>query len=376
MCSVVGYVGDRMSRAFVMKGLERLEYRGYDSAGFACLSPDNHRLQFVKSAGRLAALSERLELEPIDGHIGIGHTRWSTHGVASEKNAHPHFDCHKTISLVHNGIIENSHALRTQLADSGHTFHSDTDTEAIAHLFEALCVAHKTFKAALADLVGRLEGAYAFIAIMQDLPDVMVLVRKRSPLCVGIGDDEMFIASDTVAFAGKTDKVLFLPDESFALVRKHLIELYDFEGNALPIETVQVQREWDAAEKHGHEHYMLKEIYEQKMAIHDTVEFLASITDDVWNHMGIERCDARELDKLYVIGCGTSWHAARIAQFFFEAIALLPTRTLLASEFRYMPFFSHCKKFIHRDLAVGRDRRYARGAAACQQRESNNRCAN
>ncbi len=339
MCSVVGYIGKKLSKAFVMEGLARLEYRGYDSAGFAVLNPDDNRLMYVKASGRLYNLAIKVEEFPIDGYLAIGHTRWSTHGSSSEQNAHPHFDCQKTISIVHNGIIENHHALHAQLLETGHSFHSETDTEIIAHLFETLLVSHQTFKAAVIDLVNQLEGAYAFACIMQEYPDQMLLVRKRSPLCIGVGDGEMFIASDLLAFAGRTDKVLFLPDESFAIVHEDLINLYDFSGKSLPLNVREVSIDWSDQEKKGYDHFMLKEIYEQKNAIHATIDFLHTISPHIWDHIGISQAYAKKLNKLCLLGSGTSWHAARIAQFFFEQVCMLPTRVLLASEFRYMPLF-------------------------------------
>jgi glutamine---fructose-6-phosphate transaminase (isomerizing) len=339
MCSVVGYIGKQYSRNFVLQGLSRLEYRGYDSAGFACLNPETNRLMYVKAEGRLKHLQQKLQEEPIDGYLGIGHTRWSTHGSSSLMNAHPQFDCQKTISLVHNGIIENHHELRQNLEQTGHIFHSQTDTEIIAHLFESLLVSHQTFKAAVIDLVKKLEGAYAFICLLEEQPDLMLVVRKRSPLCVGIGDNEMFISSDLLAFAGITDKFLFLPDESFALIRRDSIELYDFNGSPLPLTVQRLDVTWQGQEKMGHEHYMLKEIYEQKNAIHSTVNFLSSISSTLWDYLGLAPKEVAALDKVHFIGCGTSWHAARIAQFFFEQICMVPARVHLASEFRYMHFF-------------------------------------
>lgn len=339
MCSVVGYIGNTYSREFVIEGLSRLEYRGYDSAGFACLNPQDNRLVYAKSEGRLQNLVQKIDQHPIDGFLGVGHTRWSTHGQSSQENAHPQFDCEKKISVVHNGIIENHHELKKQLAEAGHIFHSDTDTEIIAHLFESLLIFHKTFKAAVVDLVNHLQGAYAFISIMQDYPDCMVLVRKRSPLCVGIGDDEMFVASDALAFSDRTKKVLFMPDESVAFVKKDLIELYDFAGNPLPVTVQEVDANWQAHEKQGHEHFMLKEIYEQKRAIHDTLTFLESLSDSIWKHLGLSQSYVENLEKINLVACGTSWHAARIAQFFFEQVCNIPARVHLASEFRYMKFF-------------------------------------
>lgn len=339
MCSVVGYIGKGYSREFVMEGLSRLEYRGYDSAGFACLHPDDNRLLCVKAEGKLNNLVDRLAQTPIDGFSGIGHTRWSTHGASSLMNAHPQFDCNKTISVVHNGIIENHRELKKKLLDAGHTFHSDTDTEIIAHFLEALYVSHKTFKSAVVDLVGYLQGAYAFIAILQEKPDTMLLVRKRSPLCIGIGDGEMYVASDMLAFAGKTTKVIFMPDESFALVQADMIELYHFNGNPLPVQTQEVDVSWDLHEKQGHDHYMLKEIYEQKGAIHATIDFLHAIRNRLWDDMGVTARAMAELESINLLGCGTSWHAAYIAQFFFEEICKVPVRVHLSSEFRHMPLF-------------------------------------
>ncbi len=339
MCSVVGYVGNEYSRKFVLEGLSRLEYRGYDSAGFACIDPDNNRLMYAKSEGKLQRLVSLLEKEPIDGFAGIGHTRWSTHGASSEQNAHPHFDCEKLISVVHNGIIENHTELRHQLEKTGHTFHSETDTEIIAHLFESSLSVRKELPEAIVHLVQQLQGAYAFISLLNAHPDTMVLVRKRSPLCIGLGDGQMFVASDMLAFAGKTRNVIFMPDESFALVCKDSVELYRFDGTPIAVSVQEVDVTWDMYEKQGHDHYMLKEIYEQKTAIHDTVDFLHSVKDRIWDDMGMSAKQICALDSINLVGCGTSWHAGYIGKFFFETIAMLPTQLHLASEFRYLPFF-------------------------------------
>lgn len=339
MCSVVGYVGKNYCREYVVEGLRRLEYRGYDSSGFACLNVLDNRVLYAKAEGQLGNLLKKFEALPIDGKIGIGHTRWSTHGQSTQENAHPQFDCQKTISIVHNGIIENHHEYRNQLKEAGHIFYSDTDSEIIAHLFEALLVSHQTYKAAVVDLVNRLEGAYAFVAILQEHPDHMLVVRKRNPLCVGIGDGEMFVASDLLAFAGRTKKVLFLPDESFAFVKKDMIELYDFSGHPLPITIQEITSEWAVHEKQGFEHFMLKEIYEQKTAIHATVEFLQSLSSNIWDHIGLTVEQVKNLKTIHMVACGTSWHSAKIAQFFFEQICMIPVSVHLASEFRYMTFF-------------------------------------
>ncbi len=339
MCSVVGYVGKQLSRSFVIEGLTRLEYRGYDSAGFACIHSADNKIMYTKSQGGIEHLLHNFEQFPIDGHVGMGHTRWSTHGVSSIENAHPHFDCHKKISIVHNGIIENYHELKQKLLKEGHQFKSNTDTETAAHLFESLLKEHKQVKPAVLALAQALEGAYAFTLMMAEYPSMLVAVRKRSPLCIGKGEEEMFIASDLLAFAGKTNKVLFLPDECCAFITKNSVELYDFQGTPLPVSFQIVTIPWTADLKGGHEHFMLKEIYEQKKVIQDTVHRNKAQADQTWKRLALSRQQVEELNVIKLIGCGTSWHAARVAQFFFEAIAGVRTEVFLASELRYQPLF-------------------------------------
>lgn len=343
MCTVVGYVGKTYSRSYIIEGLSRLEYRGYDSAGFACLNPNNNQLIYAKVHGGVQQLVKKIEASPIDGFVGIGHTRWSTHGVASDENAHPHFDCHTKISVVHNGIIENYSELKEHLIANGHQFMSQTDTEVIAHLLESLFATHKTMKMALINLVNMLEGAYAFICLTQENPDTIIAVRKRSPLCIGIGDNEMFISSDPLAFAGRTKKVVFLPDESFALVHNNEIILYDFSGAVLPVTIQEVDYNWANEGKQDYAHFMLKEIYEQKRVIHDTVSALQALSPRIWEHSGIDAQFIKEMSSVHFVGCGSSWHAGRIAQFFFEKICLVPSYAHIASEFRYSPLFPDTK---------------------------------
>ncbi|HEX4069013.1 MAG TPA: glutamine--fructose-6-phosphate transaminase (isomerizing) [Candidatus Babeliales bacterium] len=339
MCTVVGYIGKSLCRTYIFEGLARLEYRGYDSAGFACLEPDSQKLLYSKASGQLSQLVERLQQNPIDGFLGIGHTRWSTHGNFSERNAHPHFDCSKIISVVHNGIIENHDELKKQLLKEGHVFESDTDTEVVSHLFESF-LAEKEFNfQTISEIVQMLDGMYACIIMMQMFPDTLVAIRKKSPLCVGIGDGEMFIASDVIAFAGKTDKVFFLPDESFAFVDKHGIKAYSFAGQEIPVIVEKTNVSFDAIDKGGHEHFMLKEIYEQKNAIAKTVASLRSLGKSLWDQLGVTAEKIVQFKEISLLACGTSWHAARIAQFFFESICNIPVSVHLASEFRQMSFF-------------------------------------
>lgn len=338
MCSVVGYIGTKQCKEFILEGLARLEYRGYDSAGFACL--DKHsKLRYCKTEGRLSNLTAKCAQEIMDGCIGIGHTRWSTHGKPSEINAHPQFDCNKSLSIVHNGIIENHHQLRARLLDSGHTFHSNTDTEVIAHLLESLLKQHGAIRAAVTELVAILQGTYAFICIAENCPDNIIIVRKRSPLCVGVGQDEMFVASDVIAFADKTKQVIFLHDESFAIITKDFMEQYDFKGNVIPVMIHKLDVELRQSIDCSYEHIMLKEIYEQKEAIQNTVNHMQLKGNLLWDSMGLSLQQIVLLERVSLVACGTSWHAARIAQFFFESICGIPARVHLASEMRYMSFF-------------------------------------
>ncbi|MBT3455506.1 glutamine--fructose-6-phosphate transaminase (isomerizing) [bacterium] len=343
MCSIVGYVGKRNCRDFVIEGLRRLEYRGYDSAGFSCMHPSDNRLVYIKAKGSLSNLVGMLEDAPIDGFLGIGHTRWATHGPATTNNAHPHFNCEKTVAVVHNGIVENHHELRNTLKKSGHVFHSETDTEVIAHFLSALISQEKSLKKAICLLVSELDGAFAFLALAQEFSDTMIAVRRRSPLCIGIGDKEVFAASDFLAFAGNVKKVLFMPDESFAIIKKDEVKLFDFSGNPLPLHIEDIHFDWSKNEKGGFEHYMLKEIYEQKEAIYASVKMQQSLENKILDYMGLSENFLKEMEGICMVGAGTSWHAGRIAQFFFEMICGIPASVSLASEFRYRPFFPNKK---------------------------------
>ncbi len=340
MCGIVGYIGKNYSRSYVVEGLSRLEYRGYDSAGFACLEASSGSLKYAKSQGDLLNLVNQLKQTPIDGFVGMGHVRWSTHGVTSLDNAHPHMDCHKKISVVHNGIIENYHQLKIELELRGHRLQSQTDTELVAHLLESLLVESDNLKAACTALVNRLQGANAFCILMQDYPDTILVIRRRSPLCIGVGEGEMFIASDQLALAGYTNNVLFLPEETFALIKKDFLELYDFQGRSIPYSPQTISQVWDASGKQQYEHFMLKEILEQKKVIQDMVAAYRALGKQIWTQLNLSSERITSVKTIYFIACGTSYHAARIAQFFIESIAGIQVQASIASEFRHMPFFT------------------------------------
>lgn len=338
MCGIVGYVGNRLCQSSIIQALKRLEYRGYDSAGFACINPSTNTISTVKAVGYLDNLKQKLVCSPaIDGYIGIAHTRWATHGAITEINAHPHFSCDNAIAVVHNGIIENHQELRQSLMKRGHQFMSATDTEVIAHLHEEY--AGTSIEQSVLSIVDQLTGAYACLLLNQCWPDTLVVIRKGSPLCIGIGNQEMFIASDPLAFAGKTDRVIFLSDATIGIINATGYALYDFSLQKINPIITTINMQWSEDGKCGYDHFMLKEIYEQKVCIQSTLSSCINNFDDIWDALGLDRSYIRSLRSLHLIGCGTSWNAACIAQFFFESIAQIPTRVMLASEFRYLPFF-------------------------------------
>jgi len=350
MCGIVGYIGKNRCKEVIIECLSRLEYRGYDSAGFVCIDQQHKRLSFQKEIGSVSVLKDALEQSTYDGFIGMGHTRWATHGTASKENAHPQLNCTNTIAVVHNGIIESHSEIRKKLMREGHEFRSETDTEVAAHLLESNMQYHQDLKDIVINLTKQLKGIYAFVFLLENYPDQLLVIRHKSPIVIGIGDGEMFVASDPIAFADKTKKVIFLPDESFAFIKQESIELYDFAGKALRIQTKTIDFKFTAATKQGYEHYMLKEIYEQKKAIDQTVSFYKLIDNQqidssqseqtsIWNQIGICTDIIKNLDSIHMVAAGTSWHAGRIAQFFFETICNIPSYVHLASEFRYKKFF-------------------------------------
>lgn len=360
MCGIIAYVGNKFCRQIVLDGLARLEYRGYDSAGFVCIDAQHNHFSFQKEAGGVAPVQRLTESAKFDGHIGIGHTRWATHGIVDIQNAHPHFNCKKNIAVVHNGVVEGYEGLRQTLINRGHDFTSTTDTEVVVHFLSDLIDQHEDIKAALCDLSKNLHGAYALLFLFEKYPDTIVVVRRRSPIVVGIGEDEAFVASDPLAFSDKTNKVVFMPDDSFALISKNNIEFYNFDGILLQHTVQTIDQTYSDVTKDGFEHYMLKEIYEQKRAINRTISFCRIIgsfresdahekgsyqntndyNDAIWRQIGLTKEKIKNLRYINLISAGTSWHAARISQFFFENICKIPTRVYLSSEFRYMPFFT------------------------------------
>ena len=334
MCGIVGYVGHRDAMSVILPGLRRLEYRGYDSAGIVTAA--GGRLDVRKKTGKIAALEMAVATDPPRGTLGIGHTRWATHGRPSDANAHPHIDCVGQLAVVHNGIIENYRDLRKTMAAERHRFRSQTDTEVIAHLIER----HQG--EGLVDAVSRaareLDGAYAIACIAADAPNTLVALRRgSSPLVIGFGRDEMFIASDVPALLGCTREILVLEEDEIAILTPEGLTLRSLDG--VPVRRHPTTVPWDeeAAEKSGYPHFMLKEIFEQPEAARRTMcERIDPEEPDVRiPELGLKDRDLAGLSRLCFVACGTSWHAALVGKYLVEAFARLPVEVDIASEFRY-----------------------------------------
>src|SRR5882672_5707357 len=334
MCGIVGYVGQREAISFILPGLRRLEYRGYDSAGIATV--DGATLHVRKKTGKIAALESSVNPDPPRGTLGIGHTRWATHGRPSDANAHPHIDCLARLAVVHNGIIENYRDLRKTMAAEQHRFRSQTDTEVIAHLIERYQA--DGLVNAVSRAARELEGAYAIACIAADAPNTLVALRRgSSPLVIGFGRDEMFVASDVPALLGCTREILVLEEDEIAILTPEGLTLRSVDG--VPVRRHPTTVPWDqeAAEKSGYPHFMLKEIFEQPEAARNTMcERVDPQEPDVQiPELGLKDRDLAGLSRLCFVACGTSWHAALVGKYLVEAFARLPVEVDIASEFRY-----------------------------------------
>lgn len=336
MCGIIGYVGKNNSVSYIIDGLKKLEYRGYDSAGISILQ--NEKLVTVRAVGKVAELEKAaLQANPV-GTIGLGHTRWATHGKPSEENSHPHTDCSGEIVVVHNGIIENYLSLRSQLESLGHTFKSETDTEVIAHLIEEnlkhvrasnkedqlIKAVQKTNK--------EIAGAFAYGVLWVRTPNMLVGVKNQSPLVVGLGKKESFLASDVPAFLQHTNKVVFLDEGEIAILRGEQVTVLDKTGKEKKVKSVKISWDQKTAEKGGYAHFMLKEIYEQPQAIEDT---LRTARTDFGKILGLDTLALRGLKNIHIIACGTAYHAGLVGKYYIEQFAGIPVSVDLASEYKY-----------------------------------------
>src|SRR5690554_2320061 len=333
MCGIVGYIGCKEATPLLLGGLEKLEYRGYDSAGLSVLSKE--RIIGKKTAGRLSVLREELAKEPINGRMGIAHTRWATHGRPSDRNAHPHYDCNHEIAVVHNGIIENYLELQEELQRKGHILVSETDTEVIPHLIEECYEGDLT--AAVQKTLTKLDGAFALVVMAAQEPEKLVVARQSSPLVVGLGNDENYVASDIPAILNNTREVYILEDGEMAEISANEVKIMKFDGTVVKKEIFRINWDTVAAEKKGYEDFMIKEIHEQPKAITDT---LSGKVDRVnltvtLSEVGITKRDLLECKKISIVACGTAYHAGLVGKYIFEKLLRIPVEVELASEYRY-----------------------------------------
>lgn len=324
MCGIVGYFGDKKASDIILDGLSKLEYRGYDSAGIAVIS--DGEIKSRKHKGKLSVLVESLKKEDIFGHVGIGHTRWATHGAPSDVNSHPHFNNDKSIAVVHNGIIENYQELKKELEEKGAKFVSSTDTEVVAHLISLYYTG--SLKEAVYKATKRLEGSYALGVICKNNPEELVAVRKSSPLILGLGENEYYIASDIPAILKYTREVVYLEDHDLVVINRSGVSIYDEQMNKVKREVNHVEWDIQAATKGGYAFFMDKEIHEQKEAVKNTIE------KSLLNLREIN-IDFSDIDKIYIVACGTAYNAGTIGKYYFQEYLNKPVYTDIASEFRY-----------------------------------------
>jgi glutamine---fructose-6-phosphate transaminase (isomerizing) len=334
MCGIIGYIGSKPVVPVLLEGLRRMEYRGYDSAGVAVVSPEGIALR--RSAGKLANLEQAIRVEPVEGLYGVGHTRWATHGRPTEENAHPHRDCTGRIVVVHNGIIENYLELKKELQSQGHEFKTETDTEIVAHLVERE-MRDDGLENAVRRALTYMRGMFAIVLVSVEDPEKIVAVRNGPPIVVGLGKDEFFVASDIPAILAHTRDVVFLGDEEMAVITRSGVQFTDYQGRAVSKTTQRVM--WDpiAAEKGGHKHFMLKEIYEQPTAARDTILGRVSLDRGqiFLEDLNISDETLRAVQKVSIVACGTSWHAGLVGKYLIEALAQIPVEVDYGSEYRY-----------------------------------------
>ena len=334
MCGIVGYIGKRQAADLLVEGLSKLEYRGYDSAGVAII--EDERISVRKLKGRLANLENDLKANPINGHIGIGHTRWATHGEPSDVNSHPHSNGNASISVVHNGIIENYMKLREWLTSKGYEFLSETDTEVIPNLVDYYYRDGRNLFDAVVKATSKLEGSFAIGVIANNEPDKIIAVRKDSPLIVGLGEDESFIASDIPAVLNHTRDVYLLEDKEFVILTKDGVELRNEDGEKIEKEVYHVTWNVDAAEKGGYEDFMLKEIHEQPKAVRDTLAGKIALGKEITlDNVKFTKEELENFDKVYIVACGTAYHAGVVGKTVIEKLAKIHVEIDVASEFRY-----------------------------------------
>ncbi len=336
MCGIVAYVGHREACPLILKGLKRLEYRGYDSAGVALLNGEG--LKIYKKKGKVIDLENELQNKDLHATVGIGHTRWATHGEPNDVNAHPHYSNHKKLAIIHNGIIENYDSLKQALLKKGHEFRSQTDSEVLVHFIEDIqqetnCSLEEAVRLALQEVV----GAYAIVLISEDDPTQLIAARKSSPLVIGVGQNEFFFASDATPIIEYTKDVIYLDDNQVALVRQGELKIVNLENERQAPYIQKLELELEAIEKGGYDHFMLKEIFEQPRSIADSMRGRVNGEEGTLQLGGLSDYMDKlaEAKRIIIVGCGTSWHAGLVAEYVFEELARIPVEVEYASEFRY-----------------------------------------
>ncbi|MBI2650671.1 glutamine--fructose-6-phosphate transaminase (isomerizing) [Candidatus Woesearchaeota archaeon] len=333
MCGIVGVVSSKEINEKLFNGLSNLEYRGYDSVGMCFINNKNFKIK--KGVGKLEEVHKKVNFLRLQGNVGIGHCRWSTHGGVTKKNAHPHVDCKNKISVVHNGIIENYSELKDELIRQGHKFYSQTDTEVIAHLIEDN-LKDSRIEDAVKLALNKIEGSYALGILFADAPEKLFAARNESPLIIGVGGNENFIASDVPSILSYTNKIIYLEDKEIAVLTKDKVKIFDLNGVNKNKKIHAINWSAEAAQKSGYKHFMLKEIYEQPRAIADTLNERIRNSDVVFEkEFNLKNDFLRKISRIVVVACGTSWHAALVGKFMLEELAKIPTEVEYASEFRY-----------------------------------------
>lgn len=332
MCGIVGYVGEGEAREVILEGLSKLEYRGYDSSGIAVIH--ENQIEIEKKTGKLQILRDYLEAHPLEGHIGIGHTRWATHGAPSDVNSHPHYSADKTVAVVHNGIIENYQSLKKELTEKGYTFISETDTEVVAHLYHSLYNGDNL--ETLKKVLERITGSYALGILHINHPEEFLCARKDSPLVIGLGENENFIASDVPALLKYTKKVYFLDNGDYARIKKGSVEIFDINHQPINKEIHEIEWTLEQATKAGFPFFMIKEIHEQPSTLKETLHRRVNLeTGEIDFSEILNATEFNKIKNIFIIACGTAYNAGLQGEYMIEKIAKLPVETDVASEFRY-----------------------------------------
>jgi len=349
MCGIVGYIGFREASDFLIEGLRRLEYRGYDSSGIATIDEPGH-LSLAKSVGRIDRLVAALADNPLFGRVGIGHTRWATHGQPSDINAHPHLGGNKTVAIVHNGVIENFQQLKFRLEAQGYEFASATDSEVIAHLIDSFLeqtadravgmgtqARIERLVAAVTETLALLRGTYGIAVLFRDYPDVLIAARLGSPMVIGVGDGEHFLASDASPMVGYTDRIVYLRDHELAIITADSLEVIHRDTGQVPNNVQVLEQSSEVVDLGGYSHYMLKEIHEQPETIRNAMRGRLNLDDAtaVFGGLNLSTRRLRQVNRIVLTGCGTSWHAALVGEYLIEELARLPVEVEYASELRY-----------------------------------------